>query len=254
MSAEIMRLGTALRTARVVTVLVGADLSADEAVSPADSQEREWVDIEPSDIATPEEFRQAPERVWRWYMSRRASIARRSPFPALLALNDLLQRLPRTHLITGNVDGMLERGGTPVRPLELHGSVWRTRCMGCGRVRADTRSAHPELPPRCTHCGGILRPDVVWFGEALNTHVLDQAVRAACVAEVMLVVGGRVNHQPAASLVAHARENEALVVEIGLDARAGGLCQLALPGPPEDTLRALVRQGLTRPPDPAAPE
>ncbi len=239
MHADLKRVRAALRAASSVTVIVGPQLSAEAWPSPEDTVDSEWDAFEPSDIATPEEFRQAPERVWRWYMKRRARVVRRSALPEVQALYQVLARVPRAQIITGNADGYLERSGAPSRPLELHGSIWRTRCMGCGRVRPDPRISHDELPPRCGHCSAVLRPDVVWFGEALNASVLEQAVRVSCLADVMLLVGVRANEQPAAGLVAFACENNAVVVEVAERAAVEGLCGVAFPGPIEDSLRRI---------------
>ena len=100
---------------------------------------------------------------------------------------ELETRKPRFTLITQNVDGLHDRAGSK-RVCKLHGDIWVLRCVACGRETEDRRAPLPELPPRCG-CGGMLRPGVVWFGEALPSAVLDASARAAKEAEVFLVIG-----------------------------------------------------------------
>ena len=100
--------------------------------------------------------------------------------------------------------------------MELHGSLWKVRCTADGRIAEDRRVSIEELPPRC-ECGALLRPHIVWFGEALASEDLDRAVEAAQRAELFLVVGTSGVVQPAASLAAIAREQGAHVVEINLE-------------------------------------
>ena len=237
MDQALKQVKRALSEATHVVVLVGGGLSAEPDGLLVDDV---WSGIAPEHIATPDEFRQDPGRVWRWYMDRRTHICSYRHGTAHQALATLCDRMPGHSLMTSNIDGVLDRLDGLTRPLELHGNVWRTRCTGCGRIRAEQRNTDMPLPPRCDHCSGALRPDVVWFGEALNANVLDQAVRAACLADVMLLVGTKSVRQPAASLAAHARENNGLVVEVGPLASVAGFTQVALMGEVHDMLEQLA--------------
>ena len=106
-----------------------------------------------------------------------------------------------------------------VRMVELHGSLWRVRCLAEEVVTENLEVPLPALPPRCA-CGALLRPDVVWFGEALPTEAIRQAFDAAESCEVMLVAGTSALVQPAASLPMIAKAHGAYVVEVNLEPTA----------------------------------
>lgn len=229
----------AIMGASSVAVLTGAGLSAERRVQPVgDDPGASWESLHPAELASCETFRRDPELVWRWYLFRRERLSGRKTNAALPALSTLARQVEWFTLITQNVDGLFDH--TPeLRPLELHGNLWRTRCVSCGRLRRDQRTSFEALPPVCAHCGGILRPDVVWFGESLDTEILERATRAACVADVFLAVG--TNGEPAPSLCGYARENGALVVSIDAsDTGAGAVSDLVLPGNAEEALPKLA--------------
>ncbi len=132
------------------------------------------------------------------------------------ALAKLEQHFSEFLLITQNVDSLHERGGSR-RIVHLHGSLWRVRCMVCGGEEDNTQVPLDPLPPRCA-CGGMLRPDVVWFGEPLPHSAIEQAMQAAYSAEVFLVAGTSSMVYPAASLPHVARQHGARVIEVNLEA------------------------------------
>lgn len=114
-------------------------------------------------------------------------------------------------MITQNVDGLHTRAGSA--PIELHGSIVRTVCLArCGFSEDDPHRLPPGAPPRCPRCGDWLRPDVVWFGEMLDTATLRQAEAAAASCDVMLVIGTSGLVFPAAGLPAQARQGGARVI------------------------------------------
>jgi NAD-dependent deacetylase len=141
------------------------------------------------------------------------------------------ERFPNYTLVTQNVDG-LHQGAGSRRVVELHGSLWRVRCTGCGREREDRTAPLPELPPRCPECGAMERPDVVWFGEALPAEAFLVAEAAAKVCEVLVVVGTSAVVYPAAGLVAVAAAVGAKVIEVNPEASAlAHLADVTLRGP-----------------------
>lgn len=229
-----------LAAARTVGLLSGAGISAESGVPTFRSgQVALWEDRRPEDLARMETFRQDPGLVWRWYLWRRGLVAKASPNAGHVALVELARRLELT-VITQNVDGLHDRAGS-TGVIELHGNLWRSRCMGCGRTRNDFSARLDVMPADCAHCRSPVRPDVVWFGEALNTTLLDRAFRTACVSDVFLVVGTSGVVQPAASLAAIARENGAFVVEINPEPTAlSQVASVSLRGKAGEVLPALV--------------
>ncbi len=204
-----------LAEAERVVVLTGAGISAESGVPTFRGTGGLWRQHRPEDLATPEAFARGPRLVWEWYDWRRARVAKAEPNPGHLALAQLERRVPDFTLITQNVDGLHERAGSR-RVLKLHGDIWTLHCLGCGLEETNHDVPLREIPPRCT-CGGLFRPGVVWFGEALPADVLRQAMEAAAHAQVFLVVGTSAVVQPAASLPLLAQQNEAKLVEVNLE-------------------------------------
>ncbi len=196
-----------------VTVLTGAGISAESGIPTFRGEGGLWRNFRPEQLATPAAFRRDPALVWEWYDWRRGLIGACAPNAAHEALAEMEAALSDFTLITQNVDGLHQAAGSR-NVLELHGSIWRVRCTGCGKIAEDRRVPLPEIPPRCPECGGLLRPDVVWFGESLPQEVLEAAWAAAARCRLMLVIGTSAVVQPAGSLPLVALENGARIVEI----------------------------------------
>lgn len=215
MRAELETVRCWLTEAERIAVLTGAGISHESGVPVFRGQGGLWREYRPEDLATPEAFDRDPRLVWEWYDWRRSVVAGAQPNPGHRALVELEQRTADFALITQNVDGLHDLAGSR-RLLKLHGDLWTLRCLGCGAESRNRTVPLPELPPRCT-CGGLLRPGVVWFGEALPADVLQQALTAAERAQVFLVAGTSAVVQPAASLPLVARQAGARVVEVNLE-------------------------------------
>lgn len=194
-------------------VLTGAGVSAESGLATFRGAGGLWEGHPVEAVASPDGFRRDPALVWRFYSMRRAAAAGAEPNAGHRALATLEARLgERFLLVTQNVDGLHARAGSR-RLEELHGSLWRTRCSRCELAPfADDR--HPVQPPlpECPRCGGLLRPDIVWFGEALDDAVLARVggfLRTAARAGdrfVFLAVGTSGVVWPAAGYVHAARE------------------------------------------------
>jgi NAD-dependent deacetylase len=211
---------SALKSARRVTVLTGAGISAESGVPTfRDAATGVWVKYSPEELATPDAFRRNPRLVWEWYAWRRELVASVDPNPGHLALAELEQRLETFNLITQNVDGLHQRAGSR-KVIELHGNLQRVKCCEDGIVvplpEVQALSASGEIPPHCPRCGGLLRPDVVWFGEILPPQNLEMARRAASACDIFLSVGTSGIVEPAASLPRVALQSGAIVVEVNL--------------------------------------
>ena len=205
-----------LRAANRVVVLTGAGVSAESGVPTfRDAQTGLWARYDPTQLATPDAFRRNPALVWDWYAYRRDLIAAVRPNPAHYALAALEARYPDFVLITQNIDGLHAQAGSR-KVIELHGNIRRVKCFACGKPAATWDDSR-EKPPRCANCGGLLRPDVVWFGETLPMDALRRAVEAAERAEVFFSIGTSAVVEPAASLPRVARRKGAVLVEINPD-------------------------------------
>ncbi|MBN2550143.1 MAG: NAD-dependent deacylase [Anaerolineales bacterium] len=208
-----------LRSAQRVAVLTGAGVSAESGVPTfREAQTGLWSNYRPEELATPQAFLHNPRLVWEWYAWRRNLVLKAEPNPAHLALVELEQRFPHFTLITQNVDNLHQRAGSGKRfpVIELHGNILRTKCFEENREIASWQETG-ETPPRCPHCGGMLRPDVVWFNEPLPEQALQAAWEAAQNCQVFLSIGTSGIVQPAASLPYRALDAGAAVVEINPD-------------------------------------
>jgi NAD-dependent deacetylase len=216
LDAALTRAAGLLRRAERVAVLTGAGVSAESGLATFRGGGGLWEGHRVEDVATPGAFARDPLLVWRFYHARRAALRSARPNPGHLALARLEDRWgsERFTLVTQNVDGLHRAAGSR-NVLEVHGSLARVRCSGCGKVEGRGSEELPELP-RCG-CGALLRPDVVWFGECLPPEVWRDAVAAAALCECFLVVGTSAVVYPAAGLIDDARAAGASVIEINLE-------------------------------------
>jgi NAD-dependent deacetylase len=218
------------REARI-TVLTGAGVSAASGVPTFRGADGLWKNFRPEALATAEAFGRDPKLVWEWYAWRRSRIAACDPNPAHHVLADWSRRFPNFRLITQNVDGLHESAGTE-NTIRLHGSIWEVSCWhSCATAPKRWRDAtlsFDELPPRCPHCGGPIRPGVVWFGETLDPAVVRKASQAAeC--DVFITIGTSAVVYPAAGFLTTAKQHGAFTAEINPEATpATSLVDLAL--------------------------
>lgn len=196
-----------------IMVLTGAGISAESGVPTfRDAQTGFWAQYRPEDMASRPGYKANPARVWRWYEYRRELVAKVWPNAGHVAL----AAFEKIHkggftLVTQNVDGLHQRAGSS-DVLCLHGDLHAQAWLDTPRDCCDLDAAMPGSPPRCGQCGNLVRPAVVWFGEALPLRTLGRAQRAAEHCDVMLVVGTAGAVYPAAGLARLASRVGAKVV------------------------------------------
>jgi NAD-dependent deacetylase len=213
-----------LYDAQRVAVLTGAGVSKESGVPTfRDAVDGLWAKYDPMQLATSEAFQRDPKLVWEWYEYRRDLIRPTQPNNGHIALAQIEKYAPEFLLITQNVDDLHERAGSR-RIVHLHGKIAENKCfancLGAPTLIKQDRPDLSEAPPRCPHCGGYVRPNVVWFGEVLPHDALAEAVDFCETCDVMLVVGTSGVVQPAASLSNIARHAGAIVIEVNPDTAA----------------------------------
>jgi NAD-dependent deacetylase len=232
-----------LRGARRVAVLTGAGISAESGLATFRGAGGLWEGHRVEDVATPRAFRRDPALVWRFYHMRRAGLAKVQPNPGHHALVALERRLgpDAFALVTQNVDGLHQQAGNR-NVLEIHGTLRRVRCTGCGAV-TDCGTEPLDEQPVCETCGQLLRPDVVWFEEALPEDVWKKAEDAVARCDCFLVVGTSAVVYPAAGLIDLARMEGAAVVEVNITpSEASGRVDVLLLGPSGSVLPELIQR------------
>jgi NAD-dependent deacetylase len=211
-----------LAEAERVAVLTGAGVSAESGVPTFRDEDGLWEKFNPQELANVEAFLDNPELVQGWYAHRRAVVTETAPNPAHHALADLeafvTERGGAFLLATQNVDDLHRQAGSEA-VVELHGNITRSYCIDCERTatEADMRPSSENDIAECPGCGGLLRPDVVWFGEMLPDGAMEEAQEAAAACDIFLSVGTSAVVYPAAGLPLAAAESGAYTVEVNIE-------------------------------------
>ena len=225
-----------------VFVHTGAGVSAASGIRTFRGDEGLYRGLDPYMLASPEGFFNDPATVWNWYLMRIRTAWDALPNAAHFAIAELENEAAELTLVTSNVDPLHERAGS-TRVHHLHGDIMQTLCAGCGDVAGLDPQKHPEevgdeTLPSCERCGGLLRPNVVWFGERPWPKAVTAIQAALPKAHLLLEVGtsGMVTY----GLDRMAVEMRIPVVRINPDPRPEpGVTELN--GPAEILLPTLLR-------------
>lgn len=215
------RAGRLLADAKSVVVLTGAGVSAESGLATFREPEQGlWARYDPMELAHIDAFYRDPELVTRWYHWRFTRARDAQPNDGHRALARLQEWLTRDgrgfRLITQNIDGLHQRAGSR-DVVELHGTILIWRCTKTGDQYPLDTIDFSSFPPRSS-AGGVLRPNVVWFGEALPEKALEAASDAAESCDVFVSVGTSALVWPAAGFIEVARRSGAATIEVNLDA------------------------------------
>ena len=215
-----------------IVFLTGAGMSAESGVPTfRDALTGLWQRFDAEALATEAAYRRDPGLCWGWYRWRAKRVQDATPNAGHLGIAELARSHGVT-VITQNVDDLHERAGTG-GPIHLHGSLFASRCLECGAPAGGTgvdpilrdpdripaEGGH-EPPPRCAACRGLLRPGVVWFGEALPQAAWEAASSAIAGCDLLVVIGTSGLVYPAAGLPERARDAGARIIEINPQASA----------------------------------
>ncbi len=176
-----------LSKAKHVAVLTGAGISAESGIATFRGEGGLWQKFKPEELASMDAFMRNPQLVWEWYEYRRKIINEVTPNAAHHILSEMEKYYEHFTLSTQNVDSLHVQAGNK-NVLELHGNILRNKCSQCNKIMFDVHFKKGDVLPRC-ECGGMIRPDVVWFGEMLPSEVLEASFEAATTADVYLSIG-----------------------------------------------------------------
>lgn len=250
LTTKVQQAAELLQAAKRICILTGAGISAESGIPTfRDKQTGLWARYRAEDLATPSAFERDPKLVWSWYQWRRQLVQDKVPNPAHHALANWQQSAvangQQLTLITQNVDDLHEQAGSTAT--HLHGHLWRNRCHQCAKAyEGDKQIAHStgslngqssddkasvsfdEELITCAHCGGYIRPDIVWFGESLPMDAWQTAEEAAAECDIFMSIGTSSLVYPAAGLAQLAKRNGAKVIEINPNPTANSFVDITL--------------------------
>jgi NAD-dependent deacetylase len=191
--------------------MTGAGVSVESGIPDFRSAEGLWAKYDPAEYATIDAFRSNPEKVWNMLWEMDEVVSRALPNKAHVGMGEL-EKMGYLHcIITQNIDNLHQQGGSQ-EVIEYHGNASTLSCLWCGKsYRAAEK--RDERPPRCA-CLKVLKPDVIFFGEAIPEYALSRSFELASKAETLLVVGTSAVVSPANTLPMIAKENGAKIIEI----------------------------------------
>lgn len=203
------------QNARKVCVLTGAGISAESGVPTfrGGGNTAVWKGMPFDQISSARMVRENLDEVWEWFDYRRGVLRDCEPNAAHFALAEWQSRFEDFTLVTQNIDGLHERAGSR-EVLELHGNIHRSVCPNCEKRFQMTAADIPHKPENCDECGGVVRPDVVLFGEMLPVETFIKAEKKARDCDLFFVIGTSALVYPAASLAEIAKSGGAFLVEV----------------------------------------
>lgn len=202
-----------LQNAEKIVFVTGAGISQESGIPTFRGNDGLWRKYDPMKLATIDAFYEDPKLVWEWYEERRQNILNARPNPGHMAIAKL-EKYRNVSVLTQNIDGLHQKAGS-THVYELHGSIITIKCTVCS-FKDTIAYSFSQLPPLC-RCGNMLRPDVVWFGEALPQDVWKSAMNEARSCDIMIVVGTSLAVSPANLLPIYAKQNGATIAEVNIE-------------------------------------
>lgn len=236
-----------MRHANHIMVFSGAGISAESGIPTfRDPLSGLWEQFDAEELASAQAFRRNKALVWGWYEWRRMTIMQANPNPAHVAIARLERLFPQVTLVTQNIDDLHERAGS-TNVHHLHGQIHKPRCFACNRpyqfpqgIPAEPETGRLLVPPKCLHCGGYVRPGVVWFGERLPKEELRSAFHAAQSCDLMIVIGTSGVVMPAGQIPILAKDAGKKIVEINPVIKDSAFADWTISLPAADILPHLV--------------
>jgi NAD-dependent deacetylase len=212
-SFQIKQIVDAIIRSRRMVVFTGAGFYLQNGmVMTFRDEARQWNCLGDKDHSSAEAFAANPAKVWRWYNEQKKNIEQTRPTPSHFGLVELENLVDHFFLITQTMDGLHHKAGSR-NIIELHGNIWKAKCIQCD-YSMDTENQAIGEEPRCPKCGNLLRPGVIWCGEALPEEQFSLALETTNRCDLMLNIGVNTEVQPASSLIWQAKSSGAILVEI----------------------------------------
>jgi NAD-dependent deacetylase len=207
------KLKSLLKSSKNVVAICGAGISQESGVPTFRGKGGLWEKYRPEELANFDAFIKNPVLVWEWYNYRKKLISEVNPNPGHYALYEMENLFEKFFIITQNVDGLHHKAGNK-NVIEIHGNIMHSKCIECDKIHYDVPIQEKVVSiPKC-ECGGMIRPNVVWFGELISENLLMDSYKLLKDCQLLFVIGTSGNVYPVASFPIIAKENDAYLVEI----------------------------------------
>jgi len=204
-----------LKKAKSLLFFTGAGISAESGIATFRGEDGLWSKLKPEELASFDAFMKNPDMVWEWYQYRRNIVETTEPNPGHFTIAELEEYF-EVNVVTQNVDNLHARAGSNNID-ELHGSIVRNFCIDCNKFYNHQNFEYDNKVPKCEKCGGLIRPDVVWFGENLRGDAFPNGERKAKECDICFVVGTSAIVYPAAYIPITAKQYGSYLVEINIE-------------------------------------
>lgn len=205
-----------LKSAKSIMFFTGAGISAESGIETFRGKGGLWNKMSAQELASFDGFMKNPNLVWEWYQYRRKIVRETNPNAGHKTIAEFEKHFKDVTVVTQNVDNLHKRAGSN-NILELHGNIERNFCMDCKTFYGVEKFLESDEVPKCEECGGMIRPDVVWFGEMLPQDIFAEAERKAAESDICFIVGTSAVVYPAAYIPISAKEAGATLVEINIE-------------------------------------
>ena len=222
--------------------VTGAGISVESGIPDFRSPAGLWAKYPPEQYATLDAYLETPAKVWRFWRDVAHDFADCGPNPAHFALAALEQHGYLKAIVTQNIDGLHQAAGSKT-VIEYHGSARKLFCMDCGNTRPLEMQAMSDAPPSCHVCNGLMKPDIVMFGELIPSDALRASREWGEKCDAVLIVGTSAQVYPAADLPFTAKRNGARIIEANIEGTSftGTITDVFLKGPAGQTMPRLAQ-------------
>jgi NAD-dependent deacetylase len=203
-----------LSQAKKIVFFTGAGISAESGIPTFRGKDGIWNKLKPEELANFNAFMRNPQMVWEWYNHRKKIIHDSQPNAGHYAIAEMQNLFDEVIVVTQNIDNLHQRAGSK-NIFELHGNIERNYCVNCHTFYNNELDLSSGVP-KCK-CGGLIRPDVVWFGEYLPQDQFEGGENAANWCDMFFVVGTSAIVYPAAGLVHAAKQAGSFIVEVNIE-------------------------------------
>ena len=214
MDESIEKAARAVLDSNLTLALTGAGISVESGIPDFRSKGGLWDRYDPEEYASIYSFQRNPEKVWQMLREMEETVDKARPNAAHIGLAELEAMSLLTSVITQNVDNLHQEGGSK-DVIEYHGNSRSLTCLWCNR-RYDYEEKRGEYPPYC-ECGRILKPDVVFFGEAIPMEAMTRSYQLASSCQALLIIGTSAVVSPFNVLPRQAKQVGATIIEINLE-------------------------------------